>query len=91
MNTQLKTTPFGQLVRLLSANKFFRYPDEDDPSLWNKPAREGNTKSPEPSMGEAKLPSKELGALARTFQNKAAEADKEIHVVEWYSADDPEV
>ena len=36
MTTQFRDTQFGHLVRFLSGNKLFRYPDEIDPSLWKQ-------------------------------------------------------
>lgn len=34
MILQMQSTIFGQLVRLVSRNGKFKYPDEIDPSLW---------------------------------------------------------
>ena len=35
MASLIRTTVFGQAMRLVSNNKMFRYPDELDPLLWN--------------------------------------------------------
>ncbi|RYP11236.1 hypothetical protein DL764_000192 [Monosporascus ibericus] len=36
MAAQFRDTAFGQLVRLLSNRRLFRYPDEINPSIWEK-------------------------------------------------------
>lgn len=32
----IRDTAFGQLVRLVSGNKLFQYPEEIDPSIWTR-------------------------------------------------------
>jgi DHA1 family multidrug resistance protein-like MFS transporter len=49
MELHLESTIFGQLVRLLSRGKLLRYPDEIDPSLWEKAV---SRDSPDNSNGE---------------------------------------
>lgn len=34
--TQLRDTQFGHLVRFLSRRRYLQYPDEVDPSLWQR-------------------------------------------------------
>ena len=51
MTTQFRNTQFGHLVRFLSGDKLFRYPDEIDPSLWWKSVRR-DTRSTLPPSGE---------------------------------------
>jgi DHA1 family multidrug resistance protein-like MFS transporter len=41
-----RDTQFGHLLRFISGNKFLRYPDEIDPSLWKKSLQ----KDPNPSI-----------------------------------------
>jgi DHA1 family multidrug resistance protein-like MFS transporter len=36
MTTQFRDTQFGHLVRFLSHNKLFQYPDELDTTLWQR-------------------------------------------------------
>lgn len=36
MQLHIQSTIFGQFVRLATGNKTLQYPDEIDPSLWNK-------------------------------------------------------
>ncbi|KAL4967052.1 MFS transporter [Aspergillus stella-maris] len=40
MSCFFQSTSFGQLVRLLSRNRFLKYPDEADPSLWRKACKQ---------------------------------------------------
>jgi DHA1 family multidrug resistance protein-like MFS transporter len=32
----IRDSPFGHIVRLVTRNKVFQYPEERDPSLWKK-------------------------------------------------------
>ncbi|KAL4954121.1 major facilitator superfamily domain-containing protein [Aspergillus filifer] len=50
MPSFFQSTVFGQLVRLLSGNRFPKYPDEIDPSLWLRSCQQdaiASMKSPE--------------------------------------------
>lgn len=58
----IRDSPFGQVIRLVSKQKFLRYPEEDDPSLLDKYinaekslqiARTGSTKPAPPHRKEA--------------------------------------
>lgn len=57
----IRDSPFGHTVRLLTRNKYFRYPEEEDPNLWKKyvnqeksgyVAHHGNTSPPEEESEE---------------------------------------
>jgi len=57
----IRDSPFGHVVRLVTRNKCFQYPEEKDPSLWKKyvnqeksgyVAHHGNTSPPEEESGE---------------------------------------
>jgi DHA1 family multidrug resistance protein-like MFS transporter len=89
MTFQFHTTIFGQLVRLLSGGKRFRYPDEVDPFLWKKAVRQDTLQhtnaSPKESANDiqdGQVPPK--GGLVR-------KDDQHILLVDWYGPDDPEV
>lgn len=32
----IRDSPFGHIVRLVTRNKYFQYPEEKDPQLWKK-------------------------------------------------------
>lgn len=36
MSATIRDTAFGQLVRLVSGKRLFKYPEEVDPSIWTK-------------------------------------------------------
>lgn len=36
MSDLIRDAPFGQIVRWATKNKYFQYPEEKDPSLWQK-------------------------------------------------------
>jgi len=57
----IRDSPFGHVVRLVTRNKCFQYPEEKDPSLWKKyvnqeksgyVAHHGDTSPPEEESGE---------------------------------------
>lgn len=57
----IRDSPFGHIVRLVTRNKWFQYPEEKDPELWKKyvnqeksgyVAHHGNTSPPEEESEE---------------------------------------
>lgn len=89
MAFQFHTTTFGQLVRLLSGNKVFQYPDEINPLLWKRFLRQdasehinGSDQSPR------KTEATENGVPENTILH---DGGQEIFLVEWYGPDDSEV
>jgi len=36
MKELIRDTPFGQLVRLVTKNRFFKFTEEEDPSTWTR-------------------------------------------------------
>ena len=95
MTTQLRDTQFGHLLRFLSGNKLFRYPDEIDPSLWKK-SLQRDTTSPSTPSGEQTNASaqdfnKQDGDLQDRSGNHVVEDGKDTYLVDWYGPDDPEV
>ena len=100
MATQLfRDTQFCHLVRLLSGNKLFRYPDENDPSLWEKSVfwkdtTSGQTEPGQQSSGVGR--SEELETwdqidLRQPSLNHTIEEGKDVYLIDWYGPDDPEV
>lgn len=87
MAFQFHTTTFGQLVRLLSRNKVFQYPDEIDQLLWKRFLRQDASEYMNgPGRGPSKNEATEGG------DNTAFhDSEQEILLVEWYGPDDPEV
>ncbi|KAI1081397.1 MFS general substrate transporter [Whalleya microplaca] len=92
MVTQFHTTPSGQLVRALSSSRFFRYPDELDPSLWKKYVPRNTTSLASLSGEQTDKPSSEPNMPAIAFQNLDCVVDdgQNILLVDWYGSDDPE-
>jgi DHA1 family multidrug resistance protein-like MFS transporter len=97
MASRFHSTIFGQLVRALSGNKYFRYPDEIDPSLWKKAVQspspeeekgEENNDNNDPTMKEAGAGA---GAQDLASTNHIVDDGKDILVVGWYGQDDLEV
>lgn len=89
MAFQFHTTTFGQLVRLLSGNTVFQYPDEIDTLLWKRFLRQDASEHMNSSdRGPSKNETTEDGVM----QNKVFhDGEQEIFLVEWYGPDDPEV
>lgn len=89
MAFRFHTTTFGQLVRLLSRNKVFQYPDEIDPLLWKRLFRQDAL---EHMDGSGREPSKNETTEDGIPQNTAFhDGEQEVLLVEWYGPDDPEV
>ncbi|KAI8625428.1 MFS general substrate transporter [Xylariaceae sp. FL1651] len=80
----LRTTTFGELVRLLSAKKFLAYPDEIDSSLLKKGVRRDDS---EQKNGSATPRSEKEEDQNTAIHNGSHE---EIFLVDWYDPDDPE-
>lgn len=89
MSFQFHTTTFGQLVRLLSGNRVFQYPDEIEPLLWKRFLRQDALEYTNDSGRE---PNKNEIAEDGIPQNTVFYDDnQEILLVDWYGPDDPEV
>ncbi|KAF3059852.1 Caffeine resistance protein 5 [Daldinia childiae] len=88
MATQIRDTQFGHLVRFLSRNKVFRYPDEIDPSLWKRPLQ-GDT-DPAPILPAEQA--NETHGVDKQSPNTphVGENDQEFNLIDWYGPDDPE-
>lgn len=89
MAFQFHTTTFGLLMRLLSGNKIFQYPDEIDPLLWKKFLRQDTSEQANDSgRGSPKNEADEHSVLQNTVIH---DGGNEVLLVEWYGPDDPEV
>lgn len=88
MQFHIQSTVFGQFVRLTSRNKVFRYPDEIDPSLWEKAVRQ-DTQSPQPE--QALRPVYDRTEEEKQKSTGVADGASDILVVGWYGPADPEV
>lgn len=93
MTTQLRDTQFGHLLRSLSGNKLFRYPDEIDPSLWKEFLRRDTTSTPTREQTNTSVQDSKTqdGDLQDRNENDIVENGKDIYLVAWYGPDDPEV
>ena len=97
MTARFRDTAFGLIVRFLSGNKFFRYPDEIDLSLWEKSLPRGSpsTSSPSQEQAEADPSTKESDTQDLDSRHRSAnhvvEDGQDVCLVDWYGPDDPEV
>lgn len=93
MATQIRETAFGQLTRRLSNNRWFRYPDEVDPTLWEKYLRDRESTTEEkhcrssPSGADASSSGPEGPAGDGP---RSVEDGQDVYLVDWYGPDDPE-
>ncbi|KAI1654291.1 hypothetical protein F4813DRAFT_211589 [Daldinia decipiens] len=88
MATQIRDTQFGHLVRFLSRNKIFRYPDEVDPSLWKRPLQGDTGPLPIPPAEQANDTQRSDRRNPGTAP--VGENDREFNLINWYGPDDPE-
>lgn len=85
MANQIRDTEFGHLVRFLSRRKLFRYPDEDDASLW-KQCLQRDTGSTAAPSGE------QTNQLVGDLCPSSIVGDsQDTYLVQWYGPDDLEV
>lgn len=95
MTTQFRDTQFGHLVRFLSGNKLFRYPDEIDPSLWKRSLQQDTSSTSTQSQERPNPSEKDSDTQDGDFRDlnskHVVEDGKDIHLVDWYGPDDPEV
>ncbi|OCK74224.1 MFS general substrate transporter [Lepidopterella palustris CBS 459.81] len=94
MATQFRDTQFGHLIRSVSGNKLFRYPDEIDPSLWKKSHQRDKSSTCARSEEQTNASSKDFDArdtdLEDVSVNDAVEDGNDIYLIDWYGPDDPE-
>ncbi|KAI1858546.1 uncharacterized protein JN550_012593 [Neoarthrinium moseri] len=88
MALHLQSTVFGQLMRLLSSRRVFKYPDEIDLSLWEKAVQQDDT-YPEPS-GNASNTLQGTGAANGARLSPISQGNHGNLIVGWYGPDDPE-
>jgi DHA1 family multidrug resistance protein-like MFS transporter len=55
MSDLLREAPFGQLVRLITGNRFFKYPEEKDDFSCPSSYKDGNTSHPEKKINEKEI------------------------------------
>lgn len=99
MATQLRDTQFGRLLRFLSANRLFPYPDERDHSIRMRfydqggIERFGQVKTKFPSSDKTINSSNSLDTTPQVAgaQEEILEAPPNTYLVDWYGQDDPEV
>jgi DHA1 family multidrug resistance protein-like MFS transporter len=114
MKDLIRDTIFSHILRLLTGGRVFKYPEEEDPSLWKKyvhaeksanMARHGQTEAPknddeqQSRRSQARSSSSDTAVSTgeeRTVNEPSGrvvdkEKGKDIHVVDWYGPDDPEV
>jgi DHA1 family multidrug resistance protein-like MFS transporter len=99
MVTQFRDTQFGKLLRLLSANRLFPYPDEIDHSIrmrFHERAeieRSGSLeqKFPTGEKAPSSRRSPDTTPQAPGTKEDILEAGPDAYLVDWYGPDDPEV
>lgn len=82
---------FGQLVRGISGNRIFQYPDEIDPSQWKKAVLLDNIDAPSSTARENGSALKEARSQHPASTNHTGSDEKNVLIVGWYGSDDPEV
>ena len=90
MAVQLRDTLFGFLIRRLTRNSVFQYPEEQNIGACLKIQHDGATNS----SGHDNEPANEtLQDQAETAKSEklTEERHNNKHLVDWYSPDDPEV
>ena len=110
-----RDSPFGQIVRLVTKKRYFKYAEERDPSIWKrylsveksrkmalhgtlskrdssgaadrleKPLENDSSQGTSPSRTSEELQEGIAGGVAVD-----PEHGRDIHIVDWFSADDPE-
>ncbi|KAF2261028.1 MFS general substrate transporter [Lojkania enalia] len=90
MAFQFQSTVFGQLVRALTRNKHFRYPDEIDPSLCEKSIVRIKAHRSPLTSGQAGSTTEINDIKAIELQNSKVEEGESIRIVRWYGPDDLE-
>jgi DHA1 family multidrug resistance protein-like MFS transporter len=97
MKLHMESTIFGQLVRHVSGNRIFRYPDEIDCCfLWTSATQRDCSQpaqpiSPENNEAPNDLEKEEQNVAASQHQTEGRENGSDLLVVDWYGPDDPEV
>ena len=86
MASRFHSTVFGQLVRTVSGNRLFKYPDEIDSLLWKKAVQPPSSKEEKSDTATNKADVEDP-----TLTNQIIDDGKDIFVVGWYGQDDPEV
>lgn len=90
-------TGFGALMRALSKNKLFQYPDEKDGSISRRfearPVSAAQDEDGDASSGKTETGGDGDGPLRPLSVHDVVEANNQatIRIVEWYDDNDPEV
>ncbi|KAK7752009.1 GTPase-activating protein [Diatrype stigma] len=94
MEFHMQSTIFGQLVRFLSRGKFFKYPDEIDPSLWKKAVQRDTPENTNATSTPADLSKKEAVIQDNETRDQTVDGcvvGQNIILVGWYGEDDTEM
>jgi DHA1 family multidrug resistance protein-like MFS transporter len=86
MTNHFRDTQFGELVRFLSRNSLFQYPDEVDTSLWERSIAQ--KESTNASEKEFRIENSD-SQISNT--NHFVDDGRNLFLVDWYGRDDPEV
>ena len=91
MEALIRTTVFGQAVRLASGNRLLQYPDELDPSLWKKCIEQTEPASGKSAEDQMKSTgSRSTHATERDDRNRMSAGEEKMLLVRWYGLNDPE-
>jgi len=95
MSTQFRDTQFGHLIRFLSSNKLFPYPNEISPSEWKQLVQQSTISTPISLDATAVVCTNEFLTQQASLQdatvNRNVEDSKDLYLVNWYGPDDLEV
>jgi DHA1 family multidrug resistance protein-like MFS transporter len=90
----IRDSPFGHIVRLVTRNKVFQYPEERDPELWKKYVNQEKS-GYMAHHGTAEAPEEESEELQNAQGASGVKVDpekgKDKHVIDWYGPEDPQV
>lgn len=102
MSDLIRDSFFGHTIRLISNGRVLHYPEELDPSIWQRYINEkksanmamyGKTEIPESESKDTPRDSKSPSLSSGNGDNRPVDAEKgrDVYLVDWYGPDDPEV
>lgn len=102
MSDLIRDSFFGHFLRLVSNRRVLHYPEELDPSIWQRYINEkksanmamyGQTEAPDGDSKDTPRDSNSPSPYNENGDNRRVDAEKgrDVYLVDWYGPDDPEV
>lgn len=102
MSDLIRDSFFGHFLRLVSNGRVLHYPEELDPSIWQRYINEkksanmamyGQTEVPDDDSKDTPRDSNSPSPYNEKGDNRRVDAEKgrDVYLVDWYGPDDPEV